>query len=188
MVWRYKSILNQHRYTLWILNLTFIFHLGTGRVPDQQVNLDMKHGVEAKNYEEVCLHWFLVLNSFQKFGISFKNTFILCSPRLYWSDKKNTVKQMNIVKYYYHLKQLFFLNIICDAQLIFQHHYSSLQWHMIFRNHPNTLIYCSRNMYCFQCWKQLCCLMFFCRTHDTFFSGFSGYLNKKKLIGDISLL
>lgn len=27
---------------------------GTGRVPDQLVNLDMKHGVEAKNYEEVC--------------------------------------------------------------------------------------------------------------------------------------
>lgn len=29
------------------------FHSGTGRVPDQLVNLDMKHGVEAKNYEEV---------------------------------------------------------------------------------------------------------------------------------------
>ncbi|XP_064819795.1 transmembrane emp24 domain-containing protein 10-like [Oncorhynchus masou masou] len=27
--------------------------MGTGRVPDQLVNLDMKHGVEAKNYEEV---------------------------------------------------------------------------------------------------------------------------------------
>ncbi|XP_041711078.1 transmembrane emp24 domain-containing protein 10-like [Coregonus clupeaformis] len=27
--------------------------LGTGRVPDQLVNLDMKHGVEAKNYEEI---------------------------------------------------------------------------------------------------------------------------------------
>ena len=27
--------------------------LGTGRVPDQLINLDMKHGVEAKNYEEV---------------------------------------------------------------------------------------------------------------------------------------
>lgn len=26
---------------------------GTGRVPDQLVDLDMKHGVEAKNYEEV---------------------------------------------------------------------------------------------------------------------------------------
>ena len=28
-------------------------HPGSGRVPDQLVNLDMKHGVEAKNYEEV---------------------------------------------------------------------------------------------------------------------------------------
>ena len=26
---------------------------GTGRIPDQLVILDMKHGVEAKNYEEV---------------------------------------------------------------------------------------------------------------------------------------
>uniref|UniRef100_A0A8C7TGK9 GOLD domain-containing protein n=1 Tax=Oncorhynchus mykiss TaxID=8022 RepID=A0A8C7TGK9_ONCMY len=28
--------------------------LGTGRVTDQLVNLDMKHGVEAKNYEEIA--------------------------------------------------------------------------------------------------------------------------------------
>ncbi|MEQ2230688.1 Transmembrane emp24 domain-containing protein 10, partial [Ilyodon furcidens] len=28
--------------------------MGTGRVPDQLVNLDMKHGVEAKNYEEIA--------------------------------------------------------------------------------------------------------------------------------------
>uniref|UniRef100_A0A8C1KJS3 Translation initiation factor eIF2B subunit beta n=1 Tax=Cyprinus carpio TaxID=7962 RepID=A0A8C1KJS3_CYPCA len=28
--------------------------MGTGRVPDQQINLDMKHGVEAKNYEEIA--------------------------------------------------------------------------------------------------------------------------------------
>lgn len=27
---------------------------GIGRVPDQLVNLDMKHGVEAKNYEEIA--------------------------------------------------------------------------------------------------------------------------------------
>ncbi|MBN3294904.1 TMEDA protein, partial [Amia calva] len=30
------------------------FPMGTGRVPDQLVNLDMKHGVEAKNYEEIA--------------------------------------------------------------------------------------------------------------------------------------
>uniref|UniRef100_A0A8C7F8Z2 Transmembrane p24 trafficking protein 10 n=1 Tax=Oncorhynchus kisutch TaxID=8019 RepID=A0A8C7F8Z2_ONCKI len=28
--------------------------MGTGRVTDQLVNLDMKHGVEAKNYEEIA--------------------------------------------------------------------------------------------------------------------------------------
>ncbi|XP_062326043.1 transmembrane emp24 domain-containing protein 10-like [Osmerus eperlanus] len=28
--------------------------MGTGRAPEQQVNLDMKHGVEAKNYEEMA--------------------------------------------------------------------------------------------------------------------------------------
>ncbi len=54
-------------------------------------------------------------------------------------------------------------NIIyfCDAQLYFQHHYSSLQCHMIFRNHSNILIYCSRNISdYYQCWKQLCCTIF----------------------------
>uniref|UniRef100_A0A8C7JE11 Transmembrane p24 trafficking protein 10 n=1 Tax=Oncorhynchus kisutch TaxID=8019 RepID=A0A8C7JE11_ONCKI len=28
--------------------------MGTGRIPDQLLNLDMKHGVEAKNYEEIA--------------------------------------------------------------------------------------------------------------------------------------
>lgn len=31
-----------------------LFSVAIGRVPDQLINLDMKHGVEAKNYEEVC--------------------------------------------------------------------------------------------------------------------------------------
>ncbi len=34
----------------------------------------------------------------------------------------------------------------CDAALYFQHHYSSLQCHMIFRNHSNMLICCSWNI------------------------------------------
>ncbi len=54
-------------------------------------------------------------------------------------------------------------NIIyfCDAQLYFQHHYSSLQCHMIFRNHSNMLIFFSRNISdYYQCWKQLCCTIF----------------------------
>ncbi len=50
-------------------------------------------------------------------------------------------------------------------QLYFQHHYSSLQCHMIFRNHFNMLIYCSRNISdYYQCWKQLWklwCILFF---------------------------
>ncbi len=54
---------------------------------------------------------------------------------------KNTVK---IVKYYYNLSVLceyvLSCNVFCDAQLYFQHHYSSLQCHMIFRNHHNMLL------------------------------------------------
>ncbi len=49
----------------------------------------------------------------------------------------------------------------CDAQLYFQHHYCSLQCHMIFRNHNNILIYCSINISdYYQCWKQSCCSIF----------------------------
>ncbi len=66
------------------------------------------------------------------------------------------------VKYYYNLLiviisnlliTVFYVNIcsnviyFCDAQLYFQHHYSSLQCHMIFRNHNNMLIYCSIIIY-----------------------------------------
>uniref|UniRef100_A0A8C5S898 Transmembrane p24 trafficking protein 10 n=1 Tax=Laticauda laticaudata TaxID=8630 RepID=A0A8C5S898_LATLA len=32
----------------------FITFPGTGRMPDQLVTLNMKHGVEAKNYEEIA--------------------------------------------------------------------------------------------------------------------------------------
>ncbi len=47
------------------------------------------------------------------------------------------------------------------SKLYFQHHYSSLQCHMIFRNHNNMLICCSRNISdYYQCWKQLCCTIF----------------------------
>ncbi len=66
------------------------------------------------------------------------------------------------VKYYYNLLivlisnlliTVFYVNIcsnviyFCDAQLYFQHHYSSLQCHMIFRNHNNMLICCSIIIY-----------------------------------------
>ncbi len=61
------------------------------------------------------------------------------SPRLHLLVQ-NTVNRKN-VKYYYNLKQLFSVLICvsviysCDVQLYFQHHYCSLQCHMIFRNH-----------------------------------------------------
>uniref|UniRef100_A0A8C1LDC1 Amino acid transporter n=1 Tax=Cyprinus carpio TaxID=7962 RepID=A0A8C1LDC1_CYPCA len=43
----------------------------------------------------------------------------------------------------------------CKVQVtLMDHHYCSLQCHMIFRNHSNMMIY-------YQCWKQLCCVLFF---------------------------
>ncbi len=52
-------------------------------------------------------------------------------------------------------------NLFLWSKLNFQHHYSSLQCHMIFRNHSNMLICCSRNISdYYQCWKQLCCPIF----------------------------
>ncbi len=45
--------------------------------------------------------------------------------------------------------------------MYFQHHYSSLQCHIIFRNHNNILICCLRNISdYYQCWKQSCCTIF----------------------------
>ncbi len=52
-------------------------------------------------------------------------------------------------------------NLFLWSKLYFHHHYSSLQCHMIFRNHNNMLICCSRNISdYYQCWKQLCCTIF----------------------------
>ncbi len=57
-----------------------------------------------------------------------------------------------------------------DSALNFQHHYSSLQCHMIFRNHYNIQILL---------WvlKLLCCFILFFGTRDTFF--FDEYKVKK---------
>ncbi len=47
-------------------------------------------------------------------------------------------------------------NLLLWSKLNFQHHYSSLQCHMIFSNHSNILICCTRNIYdYYQCWKQV---------------------------------
>ncbi len=52
-------------------------------------------------------------------------------------------------------------NLFLRLNLYFQHHYSSLQCHMIFRNHYNILICCSINIYYYyQWWQQLCCFIF----------------------------
>ncbi len=58
-------------------------------------------------------------------------------------------------------KYMFKSNWLLWSKLNFQHHYSSLQCHMIFRNHSNMLICCSRNISdYYQFWKQLCCPIF----------------------------
>ncbi len=49
-------------------------------------------------------------------------------------------------------------NLFLWSKLYFQHHYSSLQCHMIFRNHNNMLLKKHSDYY--QCWKQLCCTIF----------------------------
>ncbi len=47
-------------------------------------------------------------------------------------------------------------NLLLWSKLNFQHHYSSLQCHVIFSNHSNMLICCTRNIYdYYQCWKQV---------------------------------
>ncbi len=79
---------------------------------------------------------------------------VFCSARLHLFDQ-NTVKT---VKYYNIIiknscEYVLNCNLFLWSKLYFQHHYSSLQRHMIFRNHNNILIY-------YQCWKQLCCTIF----------------------------
>ncbi len=55
-------------------------------------------------------------------------------------------------------------NLFLWSKLYFQHHYCSLQCHMIFRNHSDIMICCSKKhlLLLLLCWKQL----------SRFFSGF----------------
>ncbi len=77
---------------------------------------------------------------------------------------KNTVKLWNIIVIYnscFLCEYVLNCNLFLWSKLYFQHHYCSLQCHMIFRNHNNMLICCSRNISdYYQCWKQLCCTIF----------------------------
>ncbi len=85
-------------------------------------------------------------------------------PKLHLFDQKNAVKIWNI----FTIKNNGFLcecllncNLFLWSKLYFQHHFSSLQCHMIFRNHSNMLICCSRNISdCYQWWNLLCCPIF----------------------------
>ncbi len=61
---------------------------------------------------------------------------MLINANLFYTKYSKTI---NIVKYYCNFKQLFLCEYVlnCNLFLYFQHHYSSLQCHMIFRNHNN---------------------------------------------------
>ncbi len=76
---------------------------------------------------------------------------------------KNTIKTVilwNIITMY---NKCFLCEYIvkCNLFLWCKAEFSSLQCHMIFRNHSNMLICCSKNISLYyQCWKQLCCFVF----------------------------
>ncbi len=88
---------------------------------------------------------------------------LLCSPIPHYLIK-NTVKMWNIITISnscFLCEYLLNCNLFLWSNLYFQHHYSSFQCHMIFRNHNNMMICCSRNISdYYQCWKQLCCTIF----------------------------
>ncbi len=91
------------------------------------------------------------------------NDFLYIFERSFHSFHSSFIYLTKIfMKYYYYFK----IPVLCEyilksklflwSKLYFQHHYSSLQCHMIFRNHSNMLICCSRNISdYYQCWKQL---------------------------------
>ena len=56
-------------------------HPGTGRIPDQLLNLDMKHGVEAKNYEEVSRWYRCWYRCWYRFKVKLKCTHTLAPLR-----------------------------------------------------------------------------------------------------------
>ncbi len=90
-----------------------------------------------------------------------KERSLFCSPRLNLFDQKYSTNFEILLQFKINV---FYVNICSKAiffpviKLYFQHHYSSLQCHMIFRNHYNMLICCLRNISDHnRCWKQLCC-------------------------------
>jgi len=79
------------------------------------------------------------------------------------------VHNFNTVKCYFFFKNkktVFFVSKVSFIPVNFQHHYSSLQSHMILQKSSNRMICCSRNIYDYnQCWRQLCYCIFFCGKH-----------------------
>jgi len=101
---------------------------------------------------------------------------IFFSPGLYLFSQKYS-KNSTILKYYYHLKYLFSMLISVKLSFIsvyFQHHYSSLQCHMIFRNHNNMLIYNQETSLIIINVENSRAAQYFCGNRDAFyFSGFT---------------
>ncbi len=82
---------------------------------------------------------------------------LLCLPSIYLI--KNTVKTIivwnnfTILNNYFLFEYIVKCNLFQWSKLYFQHHYSSLQCHMIFRNYSHMLIYWSTNISdYYQCW------------------------------------
>jgi len=106
-------------------------------VSDDWWSIDMGFGDCVWLYNN-CIHycWGLFTLGVSKIFLNVFERSPICSPRLHLFDQKYS-KNSIIVKYYYNLKQLFSILIYflkCHlflAKLNFQHHYSSLQCHMI---------------------------------------------------------
>ncbi len=87
---------------------------------------------------------------------------------------KNTVKTVilcNIItieKNRFLSEHMLKCNLFLWSNLYFQHHYSSLQCHMILRNHYNILICCSRNIYYIMI-IIINVALYFCGNHDWFY-------------------
>ncbi len=120
------------------------------------------------------MHWFTTIQSFGQIKIFYVfQRSLFCSPRLHLLDQKYSKNFKNIITI---LKQLFLCEYMLNchlflwSKLYFQHHYSSLQCHMIFRNHSNMLICCSRD---------ICTAEYVCGNCDTFY--FSGFFDVQKV-------
>ncbi len=107
-------------------------------------------GIWGKTY--TCTNYWhlniLLQNTIQMFGVRmiFK-TLLLNKPAFIWSKI-----QWNIITVQNNFSVWIYLFLW--SKLYFQHHYSSLQCHMIFRNHYNMLICCWRNISdYYQCWN-----------------------------------